>query len=149
METEILFMWQQLNHKPDLIERVKILPDSNFEVKLFNAEGSELDKTKLSAGEKEIFAISLLWALIQVSGKKLPILIDTPFGRLDSIHRRNLTKNYFPKASHQVILLSQDEEVVGEYYDLLRPSIAQEFEIKNEGGITTIRPGQYPFAKRQ
>jgi DNA sulfur modification protein DndD len=149
LEKEILFMWNQLNHKPDLIQTIRILPDSNFEVKLFNAEGSELDKTKLSAGEKEIFAISLLWALIQVSGKKLPILVDTPFGRLDSIHRRNLTKNYFPKASHQVILLSQDEEVVGEYYDLLRPSIAQEFEIKNEGGITTILPGQYPFAKRQ
>ncbi len=148
LETEILFMWQQLNHKPDLISRVQILPDSNFEVKLFNAEGSELDKTKLSAGEKEIFAISLLWALIQVSGKKLPIIIDTPFGRLDSIHRRNLTKNYFPKASHQVILLSQDEEVVGEYYDLLLPCIAQEFEVKNQGGITTIVPGQYPFAKR-
>lgn len=148
LETEILFMWSQLNHKPDLIHHIRILPDSNFEVKLFNAEGSEIDKTKLSAGEKEIFAISLLWALIQVSGKKLPILIDTPFGRLDSIHRRNLTKNYFPKASHQVILLSQDEEVVGEYYDLLRPSIAQEFEIKNESGATTILPGQYPFAKR-
>ena len=148
LETEILFMWSRLNHKPDLIHNIRILPDSNFEVKLFNAEGSELDKTKLSAGEKEIFAISLLWALIQVSGKKLPILIDTPFGRLDSTHRQNLTQNYFPKASHQVILLSQDEEVVGEYYDLLRPCIAQEFEIKNEGGTMTILPGQYPFAKR-
>lgn len=148
LEKEIFFMWQQLNHKPDLIDKVRILPDANFEVKLYNAEGSELDKTKLSAGEKEIFAISLLWALIQVSGKKLPILIDTPFGRLDSIHRRNLTSNYFPRASHQVILLSQDEEVVGEYYELLQPHIAQEFEIKNQGGITTIRPGQYPFARR-
>lgn len=148
LEHEILFMWNQLNHKPDLIKSVKILPDSNFEVKLFNANGSEVDKTKLSAGEKEIYAIALLWALIQVSGKNLPILIDTPFGRLDSVHRRNLTKNYFPKASHQVILLSQDEEVVGEYYEILKPCIAQELTIKNENGVTTIEPG-YPFTDRQ
>jgi DNA sulfur modification protein DndD len=127
-----------------LIDSVKILPDSNFEVKLYNIQGSEIDKTKLSAGEKEIYAISLLWALIQVSGKNLPILIDTPFGRLDSIHRRNLTKNYFPKASHQVILLSQDEEIVGEYYNVLKPCIAQEFTIKNENGISLITSG-YPF----
>lgn len=145
LEKEILFMWKQLNHKPDLIARVQILPESNFEVKLFNAQESEIDKTKLSAGEKEIYAISLLWALIQVSGKKMPILIDTPFGRLDSIHRRNLTKNYFPIASHQVILLSQDEEVTGEYYEILKPCLAQEWTIENKGGNTEFSTG-YPFA---
>jgi DNA sulfur modification protein DndD len=144
LEQEILFMWGQLTHKPDLIHHIKILPESNFEVKLYNAQSTEVDKTKLSAGEKEIYAIALLWALIQVSGKKLPIIIDTPFGRLDSIHRRNLTKNYFPKASHQVILLSQDEEVVGEYYQILKPCIAQELTIKNENGVSSISSG-YPF----
>ncbi|MEK7253460.1 MAG: DNA sulfur modification protein DndD, partial [Bacteroidota bacterium] len=144
LEKEILSMWRLLNHKPDLIERVQILPERNFEVKLFNRQGTELDKTKLSAGEKEIYAISLLWALIAVSGKRLPIMIDTPFGRLDSIHRRNLTQNYFPKASHQVLLLSQDEEIVGEYYELLKPCVAQEFTIENKGGVSSLRAG-YPF----
>ncbi len=143
-EKEILFMWHQLNHKPELITRIQILPDSNFEVKLFNAQNTEIDKTKLSAGEKEIYAISLLWPLVQVSGKKMPILIDTPFGRLDSIHRRNLTKNYFPKASHQVLLLSQDEEVTGEYYQILKPCLAQEWTIENINGKTQFSTG-YPF----
>jgi len=146
LQRQILWMWIQLTHKPELIHRVQILPEKNFEVKLFNAIGSEVDKTKLSAGEKEIYAISLLWALIAVSGKSMPIIIDTPFGRLDSIHRRNLTTRYFPSASHQVILLSQDEEIVDEYYTLLRPCVAREITIENVEGESLFRDG-YPFAQ--
>ena len=54
-------------------------------------------------------------------------MIDTPLGRLDSAHRTNLIKNYFPIASHQVILLSTDEEVDEHYYQELLPSIAKSY----------------------
>lgn len=43
-------------------------------------------------GEKEVFALSLLWGLAQTSQLKLPILIDTPLSRLDSTHRDNIIK---------------------------------------------------------
>src|SRR5690606_35866109 len=110
--------------------------------------GNEIDKTKMSAGEREIYAISLLWALVQVSGKKLPIIIDTPFGRLDSHHRKNLVKSYFPQASHQVILLSQDEEIVGQYYEMIKPYVAKELTITNEGTHSIITEG-YPFKQQK
>ena len=144
LEREILWMWGQLTHKPEKVGRVNISPDANFEIKLFDIEGVEDDKTKFSAGEKEIYAISLLWALVQVSGKRFPIIIDTPFGRLDSIHRANMIQKYLPGASHQVIVLSQDEEIVDEYYEQLKPFIAQELTISNNNGTSEITSG-YPF----
>jgi DNA sulfur modification protein DndD len=147
LENEILWMWNELNHKPDWINRFSINPEANFEIRLYDSNNGEIDKTKLSAGEKEIFAIALLWALSKVSGKRLPIIIDTPFGRLDSIHRLNLVKNYFPKASHQVIILSQDEEIKKEYYDLIQPCISKEYTIENIEGISVVSDG-YPFKNK-
>ena len=123
-----------------------VMPENNFAVELFDGNANKLDKTKLSAGEKEIYAISLLWALVQVSGRIMPIIIDTPFGRLDSLHRSNLVRKYFPKASHQVILLSQDEEIVDEYYEQIQPHIAKELTIEYKNGESFVREG-YPFAK--
>jgi DNA sulfur modification protein DndD len=147
LEKEILWMWNELNHKPDWIQRFAINAEANFEIRLYDGNGGEIDKSKLSAGEKEIFAIALLWALSKVSGKRFPIIIDTPFGRLDSIHRLNLVKNYFPKASHQVIILSQDEEIKKDYYDLIQPCIAKEFTIENIEGISVVSDG-YPFKNK-
>lgn len=150
LETAILEMWNLLSQKDDHIKRIQILPERNFEVKIYGLNNREKDKTKLSAGEKEIYAISLLWALVQVSGKQIPIVIDTPYGRLDSKHRANLAKHYFKKASHQVLLLSQDEEIVKEYYKILEPAIASEYSItyNPETRTSEVTEG-YKFANKQ
>jgi DNA sulfur modification protein DndD len=130
LQEAIWLMWNELAQKENQIKEIEIYPDKHFDIKLFDSQNREIDKTKLSAGEKEIYAISLLWALVSVSGKQTPIIIDTPYGRLDSKHRTNLAKSYFPNASHQVFLLSQDEEIVGEYYQTLKPHLARELTIK-------------------
>ncbi|TFH85694.1 DNA sulfur modification protein DndD [Billgrantia azerbaijanica] len=82
-----------------------------FSVALAYSNGKTLDREQLSAGEKQIYATAMLEALGKASGRRLPIIIDTPLGRLDSEHRSNVTDNYFPNASHQVILLSTDTEI--------------------------------------
>lgn len=129
LEKAIFKMWRKLAQKKDSIHNIKVLTDNYFEIKLFDANEDELDKTKISAGEKEIYAICLLWALVKVSGRSIPIVIDTPYGRLDSKHRFTLAKNYFPNAGEQVFILSQDEEVVEDFYDILKPHIAKELTI--------------------
>ena len=89
-------------------------------------EGS-VPAVKLSAGERQLLAVSVLWALARASGRKLPTIIDTPLGRLDSNHRQSFVENYFPFAADQVVLLSTDEEVVGHYYETMKPFIANEY----------------------
>ena len=64
----------------------------------------EINKASLSAGEKQLMVISLLWALALCSKKKLPVIIDTPLSRLDSEHREALITTYFPQASDALLI---------------------------------------------
>jgi DNA sulfur modification protein DndD len=104
LEEYTLQMLGNLGRKQEWIKRVKIDPKNNFEIKLYDHRNRAIDKTKLSAGEKELFAISLIWALCQSTDKKIPIVIDTPLSRFDSIHRSNVVKNYYPQAGVYTIL---------------------------------------------
>jgi DNA sulfur modification protein DndD len=100
---------------------------------------------RLSAGEKQLLATSLLWGLARASGRPVPTIIDTPLGRLDSSHRRHLIERYFPNASHQVLLLSTDEEIAGPYYTALKPFITRTYILahNDESGQTNIEPGYF------
>ena len=129
LEFEFGMAFQELARKDDLLTNARIDP-LNFTVKLLNREGRELRKAQLSAGEKQIYAIAMLDALARTSGRRLPVVIDTPLGRLDSQHRSNLVTSYFPRASHQVILLSTDVEVDESFYRTLSPSVSHAFEIR-------------------
>ena len=129
LEEEFADAFQALARKDDLVADARIDP-RNFTVKLLTREGRELQKAQLSAGEKQIYAIAMLEALARTSGRRLPVVIDTPLGRLDSHHRANLVANYFPHASHQVILLSTDVEVDETFYRDLSPNVSHAFEIR-------------------
>ncbi len=128
LEQEFIKSFAKLARKDDLMITAKIDPDT-FNVSLVDGKGNVIDKKKLSAGEKQIYAIAMLEALGRTSGRNLPIIIDTPLGRLDSRHRENLVKNYFPTASHQVLILSTDTEVDEDFYKDLSPEISHAFEV--------------------
>ena len=128
LEGEFINSFHRLARKEDISLRAEINPN-DFSVKLIDDNNIEVDKNELSSGEKQIYAISILEALARTSGRKLPIIIDTPLARLDSIHRSNLINNYFPYASHQVIILSTDTEVDKEFYDELSSSISHAYKL--------------------
>lgn len=125
-----LQMWSMLARKQDQISSITINPDRNFSVELLDGDGRPIDKTKLSAGEKELLAIALIWGLTKLTNRSLPIVIDTPLGRLDSEHRAHIAEHYFPNASHQVILLSTDTEIIGPEYEAIAPFIAKHYFIE-------------------
>lgn len=122
-------MYQQLARKNDFVGRVKIDPNT-FEVSINDTAGQVREKQSLSAGEKQIYAISLLWGLAKASNAELPIIIDTPFARLDSEHRAKIAKHYFPHAGSQIVVLSTDEEIDQRYVELLRPHIGRTYLIE-------------------
>lgn len=139
----VLECFRRLCRKPDLVATLHIDPKT-FEVTLTNRGGHIVPREALSAGEKQMFAISLLWSLARVSGRPLPMIIDTPLGRLDSVHRKKLVEHYFPTASHQVIVLSTDTEVDREYFTQLRPSISHTVALDNhDGEWTEARNGYF------
>ena len=107
--------YHRLARKDDLQIHAQINPHT-FDVELVDDEGTAINRKSLSAGEKQIYAIAILEALAKTSGRQLPVIIDTPLGRLDSHHRDKLIENYFPSASHQVVLLSTDTEINEHYY---------------------------------
>lgn len=115
--------FNHLSRKGDLLHSISINPQS-FEVTLRDQTGHTIPREQLSAGEKQILAISILWGLSRTSGRPLPVIIDTPLGRLDSEHRMNLVQNYFPHAGHQVILLSTDTEVDKPLFTELKPYVS-------------------------
>lgn len=82
---------------------------------------------QLSKGEKQIYMLSLYWALIKISSHEVPFIIDTPYARIDTEHRDNVTSKFLPHVAHQVIILSTDEEIDQHYYNILQPRIAKEY----------------------
>ena len=146
LEEEVKNCFLYLLHKSDLVHRIAI-DSKTFGLSLYDYHGKPVPKHRLSAGEKQLLAIAFLWGLAKVSGRRLPIAIDTPLGRLDSSHRNNLVERYFPSASHQVILLSTDTEIAKKEYQNLQETeaIAREYllQYNSKKRETTIKPGYF------
>ena len=122
----ILDSFQQLLGKRELVGGIQLDVDL-FDVTLTDPSGRLLAPEQLSAGERQLLAVAILWGLARLSGRALPSVIDTPLGRLDSTHRTNLVTSYFPMASHQVILLSTDEEISETYYSKIKASVGRSY----------------------
>ena len=137
-------MYKMLSSKSGLIKDLEI-NDKTYEIIIRDRSGHEMKKSGLSAGEKEVFAVSLLWGLAQTSQLHLPIIIDTPLSRLDSVHRDNIVNHYFPNAADQVIILSTDTEVDSNYFKNLEPHLtgAARLEFSQINEITTVKEGYF------
>ena len=144
LEKAVAECFQRIIRKPGFAEKVTVDPET-FEAKLYDPHGNPIPRSDLSSGEKQIFAISVLWGLAKTSGRPLPVVIDTPLGRLDSEHRKNLVNNYFPEAAHQVIMLSTDTEVDESLYKDLEPHLSHCYELvyDSEKGATQSKPNYF------
>jgi DNA sulfur modification protein DndD len=136
--------FNQLCRKERLIQRAEIDP-RDFSVSLVGVGGEPIPQSDLSAGETQIYALALLWALRQVSGRPLPVVIDAPLGRLDSDHRQNLVERYFPYASQQVILLSTDTEVDDKFYAAMQGNISHAYHLDYDQAQKSTRVSQGYF----
>lgn len=129
LSLRILECFEYITYKTSLVTKINIDPET-LNLTLFDYNGDILLKSQLSAGEKQMLAIAYLWGLAQCSGHNLPVIIDTPIGRLDSSHRKNFITHYLPNAGKQVIILSTDEEINGDYLRLLDKHINRKYLLK-------------------
>lgn len=136
--------YKKLANKKNLIQKIVMDPRS-LDIAYLDDLGKNVSKDSLSAGEKQLMVIAILWALAICSKKKLPVIIDTPLSRLDSMHRTALVTTYFPQASEQTIILSTDSEIDHTYYNMMKESVGDEFTLSysEETKSTTILKGYF------
>lgn len=136
--------YKKLADKKNLIDTI-VMDPVTLDLTYWDKDQQRVEKTALSAGEKQLVVISILWALAICSKKKLPVIIDTPLSRLDSNHRKALIQIYFPQASEQTIILSTDTEIDQKYYELMKENVGDEFtlEYNDDTRSTSIQRGYF------
>lgn len=93
----------------------------------------------LSAGEKQVLALSFMAALSDISGFNAPIIIDTPLGRISSDPRKLIAEN-LPNylENTQITFLMTDEEYTEEVKGMMKHNVSNEYELDFEGGVTEV-----------
>lgn len=131
----------ELMRKRKLFSRVNVDP-ATYAVSIIAPDGYELPMSRLSAGERQLLAIAVLSALIRERKGQFPVVVDTPLARLDRTHRRALIQRFFSRISHQVMVLSTDEEVEGDIFDEMSRFTSQAYllEFSDETRSTTAGP---------
>lgn len=98
----------------------------------------EIDKASLSNGEKQIFIMALYYSLVSLCNHELPFVIDTPFARIDTEHRHNISKHFFSELKGQVFILSTNEEINSSHVQILKDKIAATYMLKNSDNKRTV-----------
>ncbi|MGO5112218.1 AAA family ATPase [Oscillospiraceae bacterium LCP25S3_E10] len=98
----------------------------------------EIDKASLSNGEKQIFIMALYYSLVSLCNNELPFVIDTPFARIDTEHRQNISKHFFCELKGQVFILSTNEEINSSHVQILKDKIAATYMLENSDNKRTV-----------
>ena len=130
--TAMTIAYRSIAHKGQRIERIDI--DRECNVRMLSKSGRDVREVLPSAGEKQIFTQALITAVVEVSQRVFPMIVDTPMGRLDEEHRKNVLK-HLAKNNGQVILLSTDSEVVGEYLGVIQSRVLKTYLIQHEDDV--------------
>ncbi len=143
LESNLLYTAKLLLHKNSI--RKIVIDRNTFEIKAYENDEDQIPGDFLSMGERQIVGTALLWAIARTCGRSLPFVIDTPLGRLDGQHLLNLTKKFYPYASHQTVLLSTDREIGPKEYENLSESISKSYRITcdQDRSVTTVTSGYF------
>lgn len=102
--------------------------NDNYGLTILDQNGSEV--LLRSAGAEQIVALSLIAGLSHAGRPTGPVVMDTPFGRLDTKHRKNIL-GYLPNSASQLILFVHDGEIRGsDDLKVLAHRIGGQYEIK-------------------
>lgn len=130
-----------LMHKSDFIKDVKVdLMSDTIEINLLDDKGNYIKKDKLSKGEQQLYATSILKALVDESGIDFPVFIDSPLQKFDSIHSKNIITKFYPNIAKQVVIFPLlGKELSYSEYELLYPYINKTYCIINNNGVSSIK----------
>lgn len=148
IKEEFSNMLTKLFRKKDEFGKIEFDINS-YTVKLYSDQMQEISIQDRSAGEMQMISSALIWALTKASDLSLPMVIDTPLGRLDSFHRNHLINHYYKELSEQVIILSTDTEITKDYVDFMKQHSYMQYmlDYDEEKKYTVIRKGYFDLIK--
>ena len=128
-------------HKDDFIHKVVIdIIDDYMDIKLYAPNGAIINKDVLSKGEKQLYATSILKALVEESGIEFPVFIDSPLQKFDKSHAAKIITEFYPSISSQVILFPLlYKELTPEELDLMKPLVNTSYVILNDVNRSYIK----------
>lgn len=139
IEEQTKYMFDRLIRKQGFIKDFMIKDQMIY---LLDENNNQLDHSHLSAGEKHLFILSLIYAIIQTSERTVPMVFDTLLSRLDEAHRDNVFKEFISSCPDQVIILATDSELANIDRDFLRSITNTEYTIdfsKNDHQLVETR----------
>ncbi|MGD2248282.1 MAG: DNA sulfur modification protein DndD [Candidatus Methanofastidiosia archaeon] len=138
LEKLITKLYRRLSNKEDMVKQIKI-DSKDLSTTLMGFEDEIVNKENISAGEKEVYALSVLWGLSKISYRGFPLIVDSLLARLDKTHAENIVETFFPKAAGQVIVLAHDREIDKRLYDKMSPYICKEYTLLLENGKKIVQ----------
>lgn len=141
LEKRIKTTLNALMHKTDFIANVNVMiVDDIIDIELYDKDGSLIKKDSLSKGEQQLYATSLLKALVEESGIQFPVFIDSPLQKFDKSHAEKIITEFYPTVSKQVILfpLLHKELTINEL-EMMAPRVNSVYLLKNENSYSHIQ----------
>jgi DNA sulfur modification protein DndD len=142
LQKSIMLGLKKIMHKRDFIYNVRVnVIDDVMDIDLLDKNDEIIDKDSLSKGEQQLYATALLKALVDESGIKFPVFIDSPLQKFDKYHSKNIIKEFYPAISEQVVLFPLLEKELSELeYDYLKPNVNKVFVIENHNNGSSFKP---------
>lgn len=133
LEKRIKVTMNSLMHKADFIGCVYVsINDDIMDIELFAKDGGIIRKDSLSKGEQQLYATSLLKALVDESGIQFPVFIDSPLQKFDKSHSRKIITDFYPTISKQVVLFPLlHKELTEPELEVMKPLVNAAYIIKN------------------
>lgn len=116
----------------ELVRSIRLNED--FVMSYFDERDKEVARLSISAGMRQLLAMAMLWALKDEAARPIPVIVDTPLGRIDRTNRHLLMTDYFPQAGDPLVLLPTDTEFGADAFEILSSHICRRYRIENEGG---------------
>ena len=132
LEQRINVRFAELVTNHGLVDAITI--DDLYTMTFLDGERRPVGRASLSSGLKQLAATALLWAMKDVSGLEMPVVIDTPLGRIDRENQDNMLLNYYPRLAGQVIILPTDTEIDARRLALIEDHVGIQYRIENETG---------------
>ncbi len=124
--------------KKEGYEADSIKLDENFNINIYDKKNRAMDILSSSSGQKQIIATALIWGISEYIPEEIPMIIDTPLGRLDEKNQTRILNDFYPNASSQVIILPTPSELRHEGFRELKEYVEQVYELNNTGSATTV-----------